>query len=167
MTVEVNVNAAYGYDVRGELVGETGTVALNPAAAVRVNAGLKAAEGYAEDWRPRFAEAYRRQDMAWVRAVESGVPAAGAASAWDGYCATLVAEAGVRALGGGAAGGDRGGGGAGAVSVNGRRRGWSGGLSLGRHWYLRWAARSGRCLRREYLGQEDGGGIAGSGSLRG
>ena len=36
--------------------------------------------------------------MAWVRAVESGVPAAGAASAWDGYWATLVAEAAVRAL---------------------------------------------------------------------
>ena len=99
VTIEVNVNAAYGYDVRGELVGETGTVLLNPAAAVRVNAGLAASEGYAEDGRPRFAEAYRRQDQAWVRSVEAGVPAAGAASAWDGTCATLVAEAAVRALG--------------------------------------------------------------------
>ena len=98
VTVEVTVNAVYGYDVRGELVGETGTVLLNPAAATRVNAGLTASEGYAADWRPRFAEAYRRQDIAWVRSVETGVPAEGAASAWDGYCATLVAEAGVRAL---------------------------------------------------------------------
>jgi myo-inositol 2-dehydrogenase/D-chiro-inositol 1-dehydrogenase len=97
VTIEVNVNAAYGYDVRGELVGAAGTVALNPAAATRLNAGLTVSEGYAEDWRPRFAEAYRRQDLAWVRAVETGVPAA-AADAWDGYCATLVAEAGVRAL---------------------------------------------------------------------
>ena len=60
--------------------------------------GAEGGGGVAEDWRPRFAEAYRRQDLAWVRAVESGVPAAGAASAWDGYWATLVAEAGVRAL---------------------------------------------------------------------
>ena len=119
VTVEVNVNAAYGYDVRGELVGETGTVALNPAAAVRVNAGLAAAEGYAEDWRPRFAEAYRRQDHGLgAGGGERGCRRRGRRAPGTATCATLVAEAGVRALGGGAAGGGRGGGGAGAVSVN-------------------------------------------------
>ena len=53
---------------------------------------------YAADWRPRFAEAYRLQDKAFVEFVRSGQFPAHAATAWDGYCATRVAEAGVQAL---------------------------------------------------------------------
>lgn len=98
VNVEVVNNAAYGYDVRGELVGERGTVHLAVPSQGAVNAGLVAATPFPADWRPRFAEAYRRQDHAWIRSVVSGEPATGAASAWDGYCATRIAEAGVAAL---------------------------------------------------------------------
>jgi myo-inositol 2-dehydrogenase/D-chiro-inositol 1-dehydrogenase len=98
VNIEINNNAAYGYDVRGELVGETGSIVLNAPAATRLNAALRSSEAYAPDWRPRFAEAYRLQNRAWIRAVETGVPSRIAANAWDGYCAAVVAEAGVRAL---------------------------------------------------------------------
>ncbi len=74
VNIGVNNNAAYGYDVRGELVGETGSVMLRPPAATSLNAGLSAAEAYTPDWRPRFAEAYRLRNKAWVKSIESGAP---------------------------------------------------------------------------------------------
>ncbi len=99
--VEVFLNAGYGYDVRCELVGESGTVLLDmPAATVRRTAG-SAARVVGADWRDRFGEAYRRELQDWVDAV-AAVGESGAASAWDGYVATEVAQAGVRALSTGA-----------------------------------------------------------------
>ena len=98
VTIEVNNNAVYGYDVRGELVGETGSVFLATPVNSRVNAALQQVEHYAADWRPRFAEAYRLQNKAWIEAIRAGKPSPVAANAWDGYCATVVAEAGATAL---------------------------------------------------------------------
>jgi myo-inositol 2-dehydrogenase/D-chiro-inositol 1-dehydrogenase len=98
VNIEINNNAAYGYDVRGELVGETGSICLNAAAPTRRNGALMEFERYASDWRARFAEAYRLQDKAFVHFVRTGAFPANAATAWDGYCATRVAEAGLEAL---------------------------------------------------------------------
>ncbi|MEM8950278.1 MAG: Gfo/Idh/MocA family oxidoreductase [Pseudomonadota bacterium] len=98
VTIEINNNAGYGYDVRGELVGERGSVSLNAPVWSRTHADLVTAERFAPDWRPRFAEAYRLQNKAFTNFVETGMPSAIAANAWDGYCATLVAEKGVLAL---------------------------------------------------------------------
>ncbi len=98
VTIEVNNNAGYGYDVRGELVGESGSVFLRAPVHVEVHAQLRASEAYAPDWRPRFAEAYRLQNLAWLRSIVSGVPSPIASNAWDAYCATRVAETGVQAL---------------------------------------------------------------------
>jgi myo-inositol 2-dehydrogenase/D-chiro-inositol 1-dehydrogenase len=94
--IEVNNNAAYGYDVRGEVVGEKGTALLRAPIHAESNVDLTQLTHYAADWRPRFEEAYRRQNMAWVQSIASGKPAG--ANAWDGYWATLTAEAGVKAL---------------------------------------------------------------------
>ena len=98
VNIEVNNNAAYGYDVRGELVGERGSVNLGTPVHAKYNMALQSCERYAEDWRPRFAEAYRRQNKAWLNSVVAERPDPSAASAWDGYCATAVAEAGVASL---------------------------------------------------------------------
>ena len=98
VNIEVNNNAVYGYDVRGELVGEKGSVFLNAPIHSRVNSALTAVERYPADWRPRFAEAYRLQNKAWLKSIQTGVPSAIVATAWDGYCASLVAEVGVAAL---------------------------------------------------------------------
>jgi myo-inositol 2-dehydrogenase / D-chiro-inositol 1-dehydrogenase len=96
VNIEINNSAAYGYDVRGELVGEKGSVFLRSPVASELHVDLKAITSYAPDWRPRFAEAYRLQNMAWLKSIETGL--AVGASAWDGYAATLIAEAGVRSL---------------------------------------------------------------------
>jgi len=82
-------------------VGDKGALALaSPARVVADLEGRRSAE-YPADWRPRFADAYRLQNKAWIRSIESAAPSPIAATAWDGYCATAVAEAGVRALAGG------------------------------------------------------------------
>jgi myo-inositol 2-dehydrogenase/D-chiro-inositol 1-dehydrogenase len=84
--LEVFVNAHYGYDVRCEVVGETGTARLG--------------EQVEPDFRARFATAYRRELEAWVGCVAGG-PGDGP-SAWDGYAANAVADACLESLASGA-----------------------------------------------------------------
>ena len=96
VNVEINNNAAYGYDVRGELVGERGSVFLRSPIHSEILVDLQTITTYPADWRPRFAEAYRLQNGAWLKSIETGVSVG--ASAWDGYAATRVAEAGVESL---------------------------------------------------------------------
>jgi myo-inositol 2-dehydrogenase/D-chiro-inositol 1-dehydrogenase len=96
ITIEVFINAGYGYDVKGELVCEKGTVSLRQPAVIESNAALARTTAYPADWRPRFADAYRLQLQSWVRSIAAGTSAG--ASAWDGYAASAVAEAGVRSL---------------------------------------------------------------------
>jgi myo-inositol 2-dehydrogenase/D-chiro-inositol 1-dehydrogenase len=57
-----------------------------------------AQQGFAfpNDWRPRFALAYRAELQAWTEALRNGASAG--ASAWDGYVATAVADAGLKSL---------------------------------------------------------------------
>ncbi|MBP0484806.1 Gfo/Idh/MocA family oxidoreductase [Sagittula salina] len=98
VTVEVNNNAAYGYDVKAELVGETGTIATNHVSYTRMDKGATQSLGHDADWRDRYAEAYRQQNKAFVRWVQGGGCPELAASAWDGYAAAVIAECGVKAL---------------------------------------------------------------------
>ncbi len=98
VTVEINNNAAYGYDVRAELVGELGSMAINNFAYTRTDTMLTSSTRYCADWRRRFAEAYRRQSLDFLRFVETGRFPATAADCWDGYCAAIAAEAGVKSL---------------------------------------------------------------------
>lgn len=97
VNIEVNISATYGYDVRGELVGENGSAFLRAPVLADVNLDLKQINTYPSDWRPRFVEAYRQQNRAWIKSITTGKPNLGA-SAWDGYASTAVAEAGVKAL---------------------------------------------------------------------
>lgn len=93
-TVEVFVNAVYGYDVRLEVVGETGTLALRHPATVVRDAALTHRTEYPADWRPRYAAAYRAEVQAWVDAVRPDTYEGSAlADAVDGYRATAVARA--------------------------------------------------------------------------
>jgi myo-inositol 2-dehydrogenase / D-chiro-inositol 1-dehydrogenase len=81
-TVEFFGSAGYGYDVRCEAVGTTG--------AARVDAAV------APDYHTRFDVAYQAELESWIEGLERGeivLP-----SAWDGYAATRVAEAGVEAM---------------------------------------------------------------------
>lgn len=98
VNVEINNNAAYGYDVRAELVGELGSISLSTPAYSRLDAELRQVLDYDTDWRGRYAEAYRRQNQAFLTFVRTGAFPDAAADAWDGYCAAVAGEAGVRAL---------------------------------------------------------------------
>ncbi len=98
VTVEINNNAGYGYDVRAELVGEAGSVAMNNVAYTRSDTKLASSTRYDADWRGRYHAAYVRQNRAFLQFAETGRFPDIASSCWDGYCAAIVAEAGVRAL---------------------------------------------------------------------
>jgi myo-inositol 2-dehydrogenase/D-chiro-inositol 1-dehydrogenase len=91
-TVESFLNARYGYDIRCEVVGETGTASLADPVRLVQDAALRRSTDYGADWRPRFAEAYRLQNQAWVDALNSGT-ASPLASARDGLVASAVADA--------------------------------------------------------------------------
>lgn len=96
VNVEIFNDAAYGYDVRREVVCEKGSVSLRMPGRIETNADGMYSLGYPADWRPRFADAYRLQAQAWIGAVSGGGTAG--ATAWDGYAAAAVAEAGLRSL---------------------------------------------------------------------
>ncbi|MGP8000664.1 MAG: Gfo/Idh/MocA family protein [Streptosporangiaceae bacterium] len=97
--VEIFVNCQYGYDIRCELVGETGTVSLPAPAAPVLRRGGTASAPVPADWRTRFARAYDAELQDWVNSVPGG-QAAGP-SCWDGYAAAAVAQAALAALGSG------------------------------------------------------------------
>jgi myo-inositol 2-dehydrogenase / D-chiro-inositol 1-dehydrogenase len=94
--VESFVNCQYGYDVRCELVGSEGCATLeNPTLSAAVtSAGRRTV--VPADWRERFDAAYGAELQAWIDSVPTGTYSG--ANAWDGYAATAVADAGVRAL---------------------------------------------------------------------
>jgi myo-inositol 2-dehydrogenase / D-chiro-inositol 1-dehydrogenase len=98
VNVEVFNNATYGYDVRGELVCEKGSVSLRSPVHSETSVALGLSTTYPEDWRPRFADAYRLQSQAWVKAIAAGKPTRDGASAWDGYAAGAIADAGIASL---------------------------------------------------------------------
>lgn len=94
--VELFLNAQYGYDVKGELICEAGTISFGPTINTEIRSNGVHATSLAPDWRPRFAAAYRIQNQAWVDSIRTGVPVG--SSAWDGYVATTVTDAGVKSL---------------------------------------------------------------------
>jgi len=94
--VEISVNIRYGYDIRGEVVGENGTAALGEASPVRVRRAGLAADRVPADWRERFVRAYDVELQEWVDAVAGG--GAFGPSSWDGYAAAAVSDAALAAL---------------------------------------------------------------------
>ena len=94
--VEISVNIRYGYDIRGEVVGEEGTAELGEPSPVRVRRAGTVAEPVPADWRERFVRAYDVELQEWVDAV-AGDGELGPSS-WDGYAATAVSDAGLTAL---------------------------------------------------------------------
>jgi myo-inositol 2-dehydrogenase/D-chiro-inositol 1-dehydrogenase len=93
--IEVFSNAGYGYDVRCEVLGTKGYVAMGPRGHDLVTAGSAPEQGFPTDWLERFRPAYDAEIGNWVDSLSDGRPTA---SAWDGFAATVVAEALVRAL---------------------------------------------------------------------
>ena len=99
--VEISVNIGYGYDIRGEISGETGVAALPERSGTALRAAGTWSGHIPADWRERFSAAYGVELREWLDAAAEGT--ATGPSTWDGYAATLVADAALRAVESGAA----------------------------------------------------------------
>jgi myo-inositol 2-dehydrogenase/D-chiro-inositol 1-dehydrogenase len=97
--VEASINIQYGYDIRGEVVGESGTVELAESSRVVVKREGRYGGRVPEDWRERFLRAYDVEFQEWIDAVTAGTSTG--PSSWDGYAATVVGDAALAALGSG------------------------------------------------------------------
>ena len=101
VTIEVFVNAQYGYDIHTEIVGTRSTASLTPPYGVSVRRDLSATDGVdgrvvTKDGTLRYQDAYRIEVGAWIDSIRSGVPTG--PSAWDGHLANLAAFAAIDSL---------------------------------------------------------------------
>lgn len=94
--VEAMVNAGFGYDIRGEVVCEDGTVELSESAGAVVKRAGRYAGHVPENWKERFVGAFDLELQAWVDAVTAG--GSTGPSAWDGYATTVACETALAAL---------------------------------------------------------------------
>jgi myo-inositol 2-dehydrogenase / D-chiro-inositol 1-dehydrogenase len=94
--VEAMVNAGFGYDIRGEVVCEDGTVELSESAGALVKSAGRVSGRVPAHWRERFVRAFDIEFQAWIDAVTAGGTTG--PSAWDGYAATVGCETGLAAL---------------------------------------------------------------------
>lgn len=98
VAVEMFMNAGYGYHVHAEIVGREGTLALAEPALVRSRRDGAIHAGYSPDWIGRFADSYRLQDQAWVKACVTGQGCEDLATARDGLLATSYCDQMVQTL---------------------------------------------------------------------
>lgn len=91
-TLELFLNAQYGYTTECEVVSEQGSAALPAPAALAIQEDGQRRTDIPADWRPRFTDAYRLQLQSWISALERGEPAP-LATGEDGLRASQVAQA--------------------------------------------------------------------------
>jgi myo-inositol 2-dehydrogenase/D-chiro-inositol 1-dehydrogenase len=94
--VESFVSCQFGYDIRYELVGETGTISLGEEPGVQLRQQGRHQGPIPADWRERFGASYQRELQEWVTGALRGRITG--PSCWDGYATTAVAEAAVESL---------------------------------------------------------------------
>jgi myo-inositol 2-dehydrogenase/D-chiro-inositol 1-dehydrogenase len=97
VTVELFLNAHYGYDTRCEVVMEAGTSALTLPTHIVTDAERRRAVDYPADWIPRYSDAYRIELQEWIDSITQGRPST-LANAEDGLRASLVADALVESM---------------------------------------------------------------------
>ncbi|MCP1439212.1 myo-inositol 2-dehydrogenase/D-chiro-inositol 1-dehydrogenase [Erwinia persicina] len=93
--VEIFVNCAYGYDIQCEVVGETGIARLPEPASVQLRKEAKLSTSILTDWKDRFIDAYDVELQAFINDVTAGQ--LHGPSAWDGYAASVAADACLKA----------------------------------------------------------------------
>jgi len=95
-TVEVFVNAGYGYEVACEVVGTAATASLAASSPVTVRRAGTRGRHVGSDGVAAFSDGYRLELAAWAVAATGGTIEG--PTAWDGYVAAVAAEAGVASL---------------------------------------------------------------------
>jgi myo-inositol 2-dehydrogenase/D-chiro-inositol 1-dehydrogenase len=94
--VEISVNAGYSYDIRCEVVCEDGTSELADFSRIHIRHKQYASSPLVRSWADRFEDAYRAELRTWIDDLIDGEIVG--PTAWDGYAAAVVAEAGVLSL---------------------------------------------------------------------
>lgn len=100
--IEIAAAAGYGYDIGAEVVGDRGAAETAHPDGAQIRHAHQRTLAVPIDWLDRFQAAYVAEAQAWVESLCSQTAFPGA-SAWDGYMATLSAEACLRSLRSGAA----------------------------------------------------------------
>ncbi|MDI2091382.1 Gfo/Idh/MocA family protein [Commensalibacter oyaizuii] len=92
--VEVFVNCQYGYDIQCAVVGEKGIVSLPEPASVTMRSDAKLSKSILTDWKERFIDAYDIEVQDFIDSCLAGKLTG--PSSWNGYVATVAAEACVK-----------------------------------------------------------------------
>jgi myo-inositol 2-dehydrogenase/D-chiro-inositol 1-dehydrogenase len=95
-TTEVFVKNAVGYEVRCEASAELGNATVGLGSGVFVRKANRWGGEVPDDFRIRFAAAYDEEVQSWVDASRRGEVVG--PTAYDGYAATAVCEAGMESL---------------------------------------------------------------------
>ena len=96
VTDEVFVRTEVGYEVRTEVVGETGSAVIGLDQNLQVKTDGRWGGRLSPGFEERFGAAYDTELQRWVDAARAG--SVDGAGTWDGYAAAAVCEAGVEAL---------------------------------------------------------------------
>ncbi|WP_223691002.1 Gfo/Idh/MocA family protein [Leifsonia poae] len=91
--VEISVNIQFGYQVTTDAVFERGVAEIGRTAGISRYADGRFTRAEHTTYTTRFARAYDTEVQRWVNAVRSGT--IDGPSAWDGYLAASVCEAGL------------------------------------------------------------------------
>lgn len=102
ITSELFLNARYGYDIRCEVVMETGVCALTQPTHIVSDSHRTRSVDYAADWIPRFSDAYRLELQEWIDSLRLGRPST-LAGVTDGLRAAVVADALIASMNSGGA----------------------------------------------------------------
>lgn len=91
ISVEVQTDNSYAYDIQCQVVGEDGTVNLPDPAAVPKRIKGEARFGLLDDWSKRFIDAYDVELEQW--AVDVLAENLTGPSTWDGYISCVASDA--------------------------------------------------------------------------
>jgi myo-inositol 2-dehydrogenase/D-chiro-inositol 1-dehydrogenase len=93
--VEINVNVQFGYQVTTDAVFESGIASIGRAETIAIASAGSIGQSVTPSFKERFGAAYDVEVQRWVDAAHRGE--IDGPSAWDGYLASVVADAGVLA----------------------------------------------------------------------
>ncbi|MBC1419615.1 Gfo/Idh/MocA family protein [Listeria fleischmannii] len=96
ISVEVFVNCVYGYDIQCEIIGEEGIIKLPEVPSITVRKEEQLSQAILNDWKERFVAAYDVEIQDFIDCVRKSKKLTGPSS-WDGYIASVTADACVKA----------------------------------------------------------------------
>lgn len=92
--MELSINAAFEYDVRVEVVGEVGTLALGDGGLITIQRESNRSTDIPSDCHQRFSLKFESNLREWLDPTSPRTTTG--PSSWDGYLATATAEASAR-----------------------------------------------------------------------